>query len=215
MSYTIRQVATQFHMQPSTLRYYEDQGLLCDVERDDAGRTETGQRIYEDCHIDRLCAICCFKNAGMTIDDLKKFFVYESNEPEHIDEILDLLESRRESLDEQRRALNEAAMHVQRKLHYYGDIKRAIDAGEDCVYPSKALLGSARSSSQTTSDITKNAMASLPQLMPNPCQPSASRLMKSYGYGLPPAAGPDPGQIAARASTKTKYAGKYASHENM
>ena len=80
---------------------------------------------------------------------------------------------------------------------------------------SKALLGSARSSSQTTSDITKNAMASLPQLMPNPCQPSASRLMKSYGYGLPPAAGPDPGQIAARASTKTKYAGKYASHENM
>ena len=110
----------------STLRYYEDQGLLTNVER-----TETGQRIYEDCHIDRLRAICCFKNAGMTIDDLKKFFVYESNEPEHIDEILDLLESRRESLDEQRRALNEAAMHVQRKLHYYGDIKRAIDAGED------------------------------------------------------------------------------------
>lgn len=34
-------------------------------------------------------------------------------------------------MDEQRRALNEAAMHVQRKLHYYGDIKRAIDAGED------------------------------------------------------------------------------------
>ena len=43
MSYTIRQVATQFHMQPSTLRYYEDQGLLTNVER-----TETGQRIYED-----------------------------------------------------------------------------------------------------------------------------------------------------------------------
>ena len=76
MSYTIRQVATQFHMQPSTLRYYEDQGLLTNVER-----TETGQRIYEDCHIDRLRAICCFKNAGMTIDDLKKFFVYESYEP--------------------------------------------------------------------------------------------------------------------------------------
>ena len=47
MSYTIRQVATQFHMQPSTLRYYEDQGLLTNVER-----TETGQRIYEDCHIE-------------------------------------------------------------------------------------------------------------------------------------------------------------------
>lgn len=125
MSYTIRQVSTQFRMQPSTLRYYEDQGLLTNV-----GRTETGQRVYEECHLNRLRAICCFKNAGMTIDDLKKFFVYESNEPEHIDEILDLLESRRAALDEQRRALNEAAMHVQRKLHYYGDIKRSIDSGK-------------------------------------------------------------------------------------
>lgn len=50
MSYTIRQVATQFHMQPSTLRYYEDQGLLTNVER-----TETGQRIYED-YISTVCA---------------------------------------------------------------------------------------------------------------------------------------------------------------
>ena len=49
VSYTIRQVATQFHMQPSTLRYYEDQGLLTNVER-----TETGQRIYED--ISTVCA---------------------------------------------------------------------------------------------------------------------------------------------------------------
>ncbi|PJM78575.1 MerR family transcriptional regulator [Bifidobacterium scaligerum] len=123
--YTIREVAAQFHMQPSTLRYYEEQGLLTNV-----GRTASGQRIYEECHINRLRAICCFKNAGMTIEDLKKFFIYEQDEPAHIDEILALLESRRKTLDEQRRALNEAAMHVQRKLHYYGDIKRALDAGE-------------------------------------------------------------------------------------
>lgn len=124
-AYTISEVAARFHMQTSTLRYYEDQGLLTNVGRDTAGR-----RVYGECHINRLRAICCFKNAGMTIDDLKKFFTYERDEPAHIDEILDLLESRRESLDEQRRALDEAAMHVQRKLHYYGDIKRALDAGE-------------------------------------------------------------------------------------
>ena len=145
--FTIREMAedmeddgdTDFEGNPADRKYYihfnsapvEVLGEDGKVKAIRVERTETGQRIYEDCHIDRLRAICCFKNAGMTIDDLKKFFVYESNEPEHIDEILDLLESRRESLDEQRRALNEAAMHVQRKLHYYGDIKRAIDAGED------------------------------------------------------------------------------------
>lgn len=51
MSYTIRQVATQFHMQPSTLRYYEDQGLLTNVER-----TETGQRAYTKTAISTVCA---------------------------------------------------------------------------------------------------------------------------------------------------------------
>ena len=32
-SYTIREMARKFGMQPSTLRYYEDQGLLTDVGR--------------------------------------------------------------------------------------------------------------------------------------------------------------------------------------
>ena len=52
-TYTIREVAQRFHVQTSTLRYYEDQGLLTNVER-----TETGQRIYEDCHIVRLLQTC-------------------------------------------------------------------------------------------------------------------------------------------------------------
>ena len=50
MSYTIRQVATQFHMQPSTLRYYEDQGLLTNVER-----TETAS-VYTKTAISTVCA---------------------------------------------------------------------------------------------------------------------------------------------------------------
>ena len=35
-TYTIREIARRFHVQTSTLRYYEDQGLLRNVERDDA-----------------------------------------------------------------------------------------------------------------------------------------------------------------------------------
>ncbi len=42
-SYTIREMARKFGMQPSTLRYYEDQGLLTDVGRDDAGRRVYGE----------------------------------------------------------------------------------------------------------------------------------------------------------------------------
>ena len=81
--YTIREVSEMFHLPTSTLRYYEDMKILTNVER-----TATGQRIYRDCHIGRLRTICCFKNAGMSIAQLKEFFSYESEEAEHIDEIL-------------------------------------------------------------------------------------------------------------------------------
>lgn len=96
-TYTIREVAQRFHVQTSTLRYYEDQGLLCDVERDDAGR-----RVYTDSHIGRLEAIACFKHAGMSIDELKRFFAYEKDERAHIADMLELLESRHQAILKQR-----------------------------------------------------------------------------------------------------------------
>ncbi len=37
--YTIREVADMFHMEPSTLRYYEDAGLLTNIGRTPAGIT--------------------------------------------------------------------------------------------------------------------------------------------------------------------------------
>ncbi|PLS31148.1 MerR family transcriptional regulator [Bifidobacterium margollesii] len=124
-TYTIREVARMFHMQTSALRYYEDAGLITDV-----GRNSTGQRVYRQCHINRMRTICCFKHAGMSIDELRRFFEYESDEPGHIDEIMALLGERRDALEEQRRALNEAHAHILRKLHYYGDIQKAVRAGD-------------------------------------------------------------------------------------
>ena len=99
-SYTIREMARKFGMQPSTLRYYEDQGLLTDVGRDDAGR-----RVYGDEHIGRLEAIACFKHAGMSIDELKRFFAYEGDERTHISDMVELLENRRDVIVEQRASL--------------------------------------------------------------------------------------------------------------
>ncbi len=56
----------------------------------------------------------------MSIEDLKRFFAFEADEPEHIDDIVALLEDRRAAIEEQRRTLDEAYAHVLRKLHYYG-----------------------------------------------------------------------------------------------
>ena len=57
--YTIRELSEMFGLPASTIRYYEDEGILTNV-----GRTPSGQRIFTDGHVNRLRTICCFKNTG-------------------------------------------------------------------------------------------------------------------------------------------------------
>lgn len=121
--YTIRELSEKFQLPPSTLRYYEDMGILSNIKR-----TQTGQRIYEECHVNRLKTICCFKNAGMSIAQLKDFFSYESTEAEHIDDILTLLHTHKASVLEQIENLQKSYAHLLRKLHYYSDIKKSLES---------------------------------------------------------------------------------------
>lgn len=122
-TYTIKEISQMFHFPPSTLRYYEEAGLLTDIER-----TVSGQRIYTDKHVNRLKTICCFKNAGMTISQLKEFFYYEAREADCIDDILLLLEEQKESVSAQIMQLQKDYVHVCKKLHYYTDIKKSLEA---------------------------------------------------------------------------------------
>lgn len=123
--YTIREISKMFQLPFSTLRYYEEQGILTNISR-----TESGQRIYEDCHVNRLRTICCFKHAGMSISQLKDFFDYESAEAEHIDDILVLLNTHKDSVIEQILELQNSYAHILRKLHYYNDIKKSLESDQ-------------------------------------------------------------------------------------
>lgn len=67
-TYTIKEVSEMFHLPSSTLRYYEDLGILTNV-----GRSKSGQRVYIQGHINRLKTICCFKKTGMSIANCSSF----------------------------------------------------------------------------------------------------------------------------------------------
>ncbi len=119
-TYTIKEISELFQMPSSTLRYYEEIGLLTNVSR-----TSSGQRIYQECHINRLKTLCCFKRTGMTISQLLTFFDYEEKETEHIDDILSLLTNQKQTTWEQLVKLQSDYQHIQRKLSYFSDIKTA------------------------------------------------------------------------------------------
>ena len=94
--YSIREVSAKFNLPASTLRYYEEVGILTDIPRNSSGK-----RIYLEKHINRLKTICCFKNTGMSIAQLQEFFQYEQQELSHIDDILKSIIKRGKKIDTQ------------------------------------------------------------------------------------------------------------------
>lgn len=68
MRYSISQVAEKFNLTPHTIRYYDKEGLLPFIDR-----TKAGNREFSDSDLDWLKLICCLKNTGMPIKQIKQY----------------------------------------------------------------------------------------------------------------------------------------------
>jgi DNA-binding transcriptional MerR regulator len=68
MGYTIKQVSERTCLSPHVLRYYEKEGLLSPIER-----SGSGIRHYSEDDLEWLGLICCLKNTGMSLKQIKTF----------------------------------------------------------------------------------------------------------------------------------------------
>jgi MerR family transcriptional regulator, thiopeptide resistance regulator len=63
----ITEIARRFGLSRSTLLYYDRIGLLTP-----SGRSESGYRMYSSKDQEALAAICSFRQAGLTIEDIRR-----------------------------------------------------------------------------------------------------------------------------------------------
>ncbi|MFW2491514.1 MerR family transcriptional regulator [Clostridium chromiireducens] len=68
MGYSIAEVAERTHLTPHTLRYYEKEGILPFIDRSDSGN-----RDFKEKDLEWLELICCLKNTGMPIKQIKEY----------------------------------------------------------------------------------------------------------------------------------------------
>lgn len=122
-TFSLKDVATRYHLAPSTLRYYEQIGLLRNVPR------QSMHRVYTQAHLDRLDAITCFKQTGMSLDEIQTFFRYE-DEGGELDAVVALLEHHEATLAANIEALKQNQIHIRRKVRFYQDIQKAQLAGQ-------------------------------------------------------------------------------------
>lgn len=126
MFYTVGEIAKKLNLAPSTLRYYDKEGLLPFVERSDSGI-----RLFKDSDLEGLKIIECLKKTGMPIKDIKVFMELCQQGDVTINERLKLIDKQRETVLEQQKQLQETLDTLNYKHWYY---ETAAKAGTCAVH---------------------------------------------------------------------------------
>jgi len=119
MNYTVGEAAIKLKVAPSTLRYYDKEGLLS------VQRTEGGIRIFTGDDMKALAMISCLKKAGMSIKDIKQFMEWCSMGDSTIHQRRELIEKQRRTVEEQIKELNSTLDVLEYKQWYYETAEKA------------------------------------------------------------------------------------------
>ena len=129
--YTIGAISKMMNLSISTLRYYDDIGLLIDVKRDDAGK-----RIFDTKDIEALNLIECLKNSGMKIKEIKDFMDLCKLGNETLNERLDFFKHQELVIEEQMVKLQKTMNMVKYKQWYY---QTAVDNNDENIVKNMEL----------------------------------------------------------------------------
>ena len=118
MTYTPAKAAEKIGISAHTLRFYDKEGLLPNV-----GRDEHGNRRFTDNDLQWLSLLQCLKNTGMSLKDIKRFAECTSIGDDTIDERLALFESQTENVKCQIAELKRYLNLLEYKLAFYQKAK--------------------------------------------------------------------------------------------
>ena len=118
MYYTVGEMAKRLGVAPSTLRYYDQEGLLPFVER-----SEGGIRVFKESDYEWLQVIGCLKKTGMQLRDIKTFIEMAMQGDQTIEPRLALITKQKESVKTQIAELEETLRTLEFKEWYYNTAK--------------------------------------------------------------------------------------------
>ncbi|NOU98775.1 MerR family transcriptional regulator [Paenibacillus planticolens] len=116
MIYTINQVADLFSLPAHTLRYYDKEGLLPFISRD-----KNGNRLFSELDLNWVALICCLKNTGMPIKEIKQYSDWCAQGSQRLDERKAMLISHREHVLKQIEDFKKNLELIDSKIATYED----------------------------------------------------------------------------------------------
>lgn len=125
MLYTVGEMAKLLGVASSTLRYYDQEGLLPFVER-----SSSGIRVFKDSDYEWLQVIECLKKTGMPLRDIREFIHMAMQGDDTIENRLELIIRQQDAVRRQMAELQQTLETLDFKRWYY---ETARDAGSTSV----------------------------------------------------------------------------------
>ena len=122
MGYSIAEVAEKTHLTAHTLRYYEKEGLLPFIDRSDSGN-----RDFKDKDLEWLELICCLKNTGMPIKQIKEVIGLCLKGDDTLDVRKEIFITHREEVINQMAELQKNLDKINCKINYYDSTCKKVN----------------------------------------------------------------------------------------
>ncbi|WP_210439893.1 MerR family transcriptional regulator [Nocardioides xinjiangensis] len=121
-SYSIKEAAALTGLPASTLRYYEQVGVIPPVSRG----ASSGHRAYDEDDLDQLMAVACLAATGMSLDDMRRYMANARLGPDAAADQRELLEVQQRRLAVEAEALALRQRYVALKVAYW----QSVEAGD-------------------------------------------------------------------------------------
>lgn len=121
-TYSIKEVAALVGLPPSTLRYYEDVGVIPAIARDPS----SGHRIYTEGDLELLTWVACLSASGMSIADMREYVRSGLGAERDVAEFISLLEQQDARLQEEAQIIELRREFLRTKIEYW----RAMKSGD-------------------------------------------------------------------------------------
>lgn len=115
--YSIKEVQMKSGLPASTLRYYEKEGILPDVGRDEGGR-----RVYTEKQIDWIRFLLAMKDTGMTIEEIKAYLELNVRGEATIQERRDFLVAHKKKVEEHVAQTQRNLEKIIQKIAFYDQV---------------------------------------------------------------------------------------------